>query len=147
MNEHDEVMTENLTKRLVDHRGIRLAAKAITKFPLNHAESGFDIRPLVIVLQKLRALELEVVVHLRPRSCSASRVAHRKRDEWRRSTTCNGVSIAPRRVALVSRDFRDLEVSGRGIDQRRKQLGVTGPLPMNLNRRYDIRFDATSGEP
>lgn len=44
MDEHDKIMTENLTKRLVNHRRIGLAAKAVAKLSLNHAESGFDIR-------------------------------------------------------------------------------------------------------
>lgn len=68
MNEYDKVMTENFTQRFVSHGNVSLASKAVTKFPFHHAESGFDIRPLVVALQKLGAPELKVVVHLCPRS-------------------------------------------------------------------------------
>ena len=57
-------MTENLTKRLVSHRNIGLAAQAVAKLALNHAERGLDIRPLVVALQKLRPLELKVVARV-----------------------------------------------------------------------------------
>ena len=67
MDQDNEIMAEHLAQRLVDHRNIRLAAKAISEFPLHHGERGLDIRPLVIVLQELRPPELEIVIHLRPR--------------------------------------------------------------------------------
>lgn len=72
MNKYDEVMTENLTKRFVDHRNVGLASETVTKVPLHHAESGCDVRPFVVVLHKLVLPELKVVVHLGPRSAAAS---------------------------------------------------------------------------
>ena len=65
MNEHDKIMTENLTKRFIGHCGIGLAGRLSPNSRLNHAESGSDIRRLVIVLQELRLFELEVVIQLR----------------------------------------------------------------------------------
>lgn len=47
VNEDYEIMTENFTKRLVDRRHIGFAPRTVAKPPLNHAERGFDIRPLV----------------------------------------------------------------------------------------------------
>ena len=56
MNEHDQVVTENLAKGFVDHRSIGLRAKAVTNFGFIIAESAFDVRPLVVGVQKtLRA--------------------------------------------------------------------------------------------
>jgi len=68
VNERDKVMTENLTKRLVSHRNISLASQAVAKLAFHHAERGFDVRPFVVVLQKLGAPELKVVIHPGPRS-------------------------------------------------------------------------------
>jgi len=142
VNENDKIMTQYLTKRFVDHRSIRFAAKAVAKLPLHHAESGFDIRPLMIVLQKFGASELKVVVHLRPRSPARPVMARHKRDKRRGSHASNRIRVVPRSIALVGRDFRDLEIPRRGIDQRREQFGIAGKLPVNLNRRNYVGFDA-----
>ena len=57
MNRDDEIMAEYSAQRLVDHRNVRLAAKAITEIPFHHGERRFDIRTLVVALQKFVALE------------------------------------------------------------------------------------------
>ena len=49
VDENDKVVTENLTKRFVDHRRLRLASQTVAKFPLHHAERRFDIGALVVV--------------------------------------------------------------------------------------------------
>jgi len=142
VNEHDKIMTENLTKRFVDHCGIRLTAKAVAKLALNHAESGFDIRPLVIMLQKLGASELKIVVHLRPCSATLPCVARHKRNERRRSRLSDSVRVVPRSIAFVGRDFCDLEIPRCRIDQSGEQFGVAGKLPVNLNRGHYVSFNA-----
>ena len=40
VNQHDEIMTENLSQRFVDLRDFRLATERVTEFPLDHAERG-----------------------------------------------------------------------------------------------------------
>ena len=70
VNQDNEIVAEYLAQSLVDHRNVRLAAKAIAEFPLHHAKCGFDIRTLVIVLQKVRPPERKVVVHFLPRSAA-----------------------------------------------------------------------------
>jgi hypothetical protein len=74
VNQHNEIVAEDFPRRLVDHRNIPLTAKTISEFPLHHGESGFDMRPLVIVLQELRVPERKVMIHLLPRP-----------DHWRTS--------------------------------------------------------------
>jgi hypothetical protein len=66
MNKRDKVMTQNLTQSLVNHRHVGLAAETVPKLPLHHAEGRFDVRALVVVLQKLGLSKLKVVVHLPP---------------------------------------------------------------------------------
>jgi hypothetical protein len=68
VNEYDKVMTENFTERFVSHGNVGLASEAVAKLPLHRAESGFDVRSFVVMLQKFGTPELKVVVHLRPRS-------------------------------------------------------------------------------
>jgi hypothetical protein len=66
VDEHYKVMTENFTKRFVEQSGIGLAPERVAKLALQfqHAERGFDIGTVVVVLQILFPLEHEVVVHL-----------------------------------------------------------------------------------
>jgi hypothetical protein len=47
MNDYDEIMTENLTKRFVNHRNVRLAPEPVTEFPVHHAERAVDVGRLV----------------------------------------------------------------------------------------------------
>jgi hypothetical protein len=63
VNDHNKVMTENFTKRFVDHRNIGLAAKRMAKLAFHHAERGFNVRPLVVVLQEFLLAEVEIVLH------------------------------------------------------------------------------------
>jgi hypothetical protein len=67
-------MTENFTERFIGHRNVGLAAKPISELTLHHGECGFDVTALVIVLQELIASELEVVIHLLPRSATVAPV-------------------------------------------------------------------------
>ena len=96
----------------------------------------------MIVLQKLVFSELKVVVHLGPRSSSASRVVRHERNERCRSYLSDSVRVAARSVPLVGRDFRDLKILRRGVDESGKQFCVTGKLPVNFNGSYHVGFDA-----
>ena len=60
VDENDKIVTQNLTKRFIDHRRIALAANAIAELAFHHAECGFDIRALVVMLQELFTPELKV---------------------------------------------------------------------------------------
>jgi hypothetical protein len=70
VNENDKVMTENFAERFIDHRDVGLAPQAISEFALHHGERRFDVRTLVVMREKVRALELEIVIHLLP--CSTA---------------------------------------------------------------------------
>ena len=105
MNKYYEIMTQNLTECFVDHRNIGLAPQAVTEFAFHHAECGFDVRPFVIVLQKLGAPELKVVVHLRPRSATSSNMIGFERNIRSRPNVCNRIGIRSRGVTLVGGYF------------------------------------------
>ena len=68
MDKHDQVMTQNLAESFVDHRGIGFAAERVAKLSLQHAERGFYVRTLVVVLQKLFLAKVEVVCSPAPRN-------------------------------------------------------------------------------
>lgn len=55
VDQDHQIVAEHFAQRLVDHRHVRLAAKAVPKLPLHHAEGGFHVRPLVVVSQEIAA--------------------------------------------------------------------------------------------
>src|SRR5437667_10362116 len=101
MNEHHKIMTEHLTKRFVDHRGIRLAPERIAKLPLEHGKGAFDVRPLVVMLQKLISLEHEIVVHLLPQSAAFPGNVAAERNKRCRVNSSNRVGILGAPVSLI----------------------------------------------
>ena len=46
VDQHNQIVTQNLTKRFVDHGNVSLTAQAISEFSFHHAERGFDVRAL-----------------------------------------------------------------------------------------------------
>lgn len=91
-------MTENLTKSFIDHRNVSLASQTVSEFSLHHAKRGFDIRPLVVVLQKVVAPEFEssgkplVPFHLEPRKFAhyGHGAARRSQDVGMSRRVCDG---------------------------------------------------------
>lgn len=140
MNKHDKVMTENFAQGLIDHRNVRLASQGVSELALNHAESGFDVRPFVIVGQKFSPLELEVMVHLRPRATAHSAGIGLERDKWGCSDTSDYFGILARAISLVCGDFRNCEVFSSRIDKSRKQFDIAGIPIMNLNSGNNVGF-------
>ena len=67
MNKNNQVVTQDFTKRLVDHCSISFRPQAVTKFAFHHAERRCDVRPLVVVLKELVPTEHVVVIHVGPR--------------------------------------------------------------------------------
>jgi hypothetical protein len=51
VNEHHKVMTQNLTKRFVDHRDICVAANRVFELAFHHGERGFNVAALVVGLE------------------------------------------------------------------------------------------------
>src|ERR1039457_5607853 len=102
VNEHHKVMTKNFAERFVNHRHVGFAAERISKFPLHHGERGFNVAPLMVVLQELLLAKVEVVVHLRPRSSTKSLVSFLHRDERSSSELGNDFHVVFARVSLVS---------------------------------------------
>lgn len=50
MNQNSEIVAEHFAQRLIDHRHVRLAAKAVSKFSLYHGERRLHIAAVVVVL-------------------------------------------------------------------------------------------------
>jgi len=68
VNQAHQIVTQNLAKRLVKRSSIRLRPQGVSEFPLQHAERGFDVAPLVVMRQKFIPLEHEVMEHLLPKT-------------------------------------------------------------------------------
>ena len=64
LHQHADVVAKHLTKSLFDLPRVALAPQRTPEQPYNHRVGGFDVRALVVVLQKVIALVHEVAVHL-----------------------------------------------------------------------------------
>jgi hypothetical protein len=61
MNQATDIVSEHLQQNFVDLRYSRFAAHGVPEHSLDGRERGFDIRPLVICLQKLFAVQDEIL--------------------------------------------------------------------------------------
>src|SRR5205807_1146028 len=138
VNENDDVMTEHLTKRFVDHRNIRLAPQVVSEFPFNHAESGLRIAALVVVLQKLIPFELEVMKHLFIGSTDSASGRSLQSNERGSASLYNRVDTFNSVIRFIPRDFRNLEVLSCGFNHRREERGITGELLSNFDSCHNI---------
>src|ERR1035438_3319660 len=86
-------MAQHLAKRFVDHRRVSLAAKRVSKLALHHAERGFDVGALVVVLQELVLAEHEVMEHLLERSARLARRRTLERDERSAARLSDGIRV------------------------------------------------------
>jgi len=135
-------MTENLTKRFVDHRGIALAAKRVSEFSLHHRERRFNVAPLVVMPHEFVPAKLEVVKHLLPSSPAKSLVMIGQRDERNRANGGNRFHVCFAGVSFVRRDFPNLEILSSRLKQRRKLFGIVSVPAKNLYSRDHVRLDA-----
>lgn len=60
------VVADELSQNLVDHRGICLASDRIAELALDHVEGRLDVRSQVVSTQKLFPVVAEEVEHLLP---------------------------------------------------------------------------------
>jgi len=142
VDEHDKIMTENLTERFVGHGNVGLASEAIPKLALNHRKGGFDVGPLMIMGQKLIPLELKVMEHFRPSTAAIPAMVPTKRDVRRSSEIGYRIGVHTRSVPFVGGDFGNLKVLGGSASQRRKELGVMRVPSMNFNGGHNVGLDA-----
>ena len=142
MNQHDKIMTKNLTQSFIHHRNVSLASQTVAEFPFHHTERGFDIGPFMVMRHEFGAAKLEVMKHFRPRSVATSHGIRFESDKRGGSDIGDSIGVFPRAVGFISGDFRNLKILRRRIDQSRKHLNVTRKLVVNLNGSDDIGFDA-----
>lgn len=134
-------MAQHLAQRLIDHRNVRLAAQGIPKLPLHHRERRLDIRPLVVVRQKLLAPEHEVVVHVAPHPAALPFVMVCKRNVWCSAQDRDRVHIGAARISLVGRDFGYAKVLRCRFQKRRQLTGIARVPLANFDCRNDVSLD------
>lgn len=66
LNEATNIVTQHLTKSLIDLRGLGLTSKAVTELCLDHRKGSFDVTAFVILVHKPALIQLVVAVHLPP---------------------------------------------------------------------------------
>jgi len=118
VNENHNVMTENFTKRLVDHRRIRPAAERVSEFPFDHAKSGLHVGTFVVVRQKRLTLEHEEVKQLLPQTAFAAAVINAERDKRNASSRDYGFKVLDAAIRFVAGYFADFEILRRSFHQR-----------------------------
>ena len=143
VDDHDEIMTQNLAQCLVHHRSIRFAADEIAKLPFNHAERRFDIGPLVIVRQEVSAPIGEVAERLFPQAPTPAGIRSAEGYERRGANLGDGLHIPGAGVPFIRRDFGNSKILCGSVYERRQHLGVSSVPLGNLNRCDYIRFHAT----
>src|SRR5260370_15986265 len=118
MNEHHEIMTEQFRDNFIDHSNIGLAPQAVAELSLHHRERGLDVRPLVVMLQKLFTLELEVMKRFIPNTTPivASGVRFES-DKRLGSDALNSLKIHAGGISLIGGNFGDLKVLRRGVNK------------------------------
>ena len=77
LNEAANIVTQNLTESLIDLCGFGLASQVIPELRFNHAERGFNIRTLVIVLHELLCVVAVIVKHSFPNRTAPILTTHR----------------------------------------------------------------------
>ena len=70
LNEHADVVADDLAQDFVDHRDRSLAVHGIAELGLDHGEVGLDIAALVILRKEVLAPQLEVQEHLLPETAA-----------------------------------------------------------------------------
>ena len=73
MDQHADIVAENLAEQFVDLRRVALAPQVIPELSLNHGEGGFGVATLVVVRQEVVAVQVVIVVYLLPARADAAR--------------------------------------------------------------------------
>ena len=81
LDQHADVVAENLAQHFVDHREVAFRAHVMTELAFDRGEGRFDVAPLVVVGQVFIGLELEVVERLLECAARCARVVRLERDE------------------------------------------------------------------
>ncbi|HKP38489.1 MAG TPA: hypothetical protein VJT71_16640 [Pyrinomonadaceae bacterium] len=71
LNENAQIMRQHFAKSFIDLCRARFTSQTVAKLGLNHAESGFDIRTLVIALHKPFTIEVVKMKTSVPKSPSS----------------------------------------------------------------------------
>ena len=125
MNQATDIVREHFQQDFVYLRDSRLAAHRVPEYALDRGERRLDIRPLVIRLQKLFAVQDEIRKQFvpRPRWRRSDRIAL-KRDERLSALTDRQFQIRVGTVRLVAEYSRDIELIHRFRNERRKERSI-----------------------
>src|SRR2546421_13029907 len=107
-------MSKNFAEHFVYLRRPRLAPKSLSEAGLYHTESGFAVRPLVIMPHVLFTMKTVQVKDSIP--CRALGVAARVRSERNvrlRADALNEFEVTPRRIGFICAHFTEVKVARR----------------------------------
>src|ERR1700733_4442209 len=135
-------MAKDFTERLVDHRNVSLAPQTVSELPFHHGECSLNIAALVVVLQELLPPELEIVIHLLPRSAAVAPVVRRKGQIRDGSHGGNRFHVGPACVSLVRRDFGNLKILRCAANQSREHRRIVCVPPVNLDGGHNFCLGA-----
>ena len=122
-------MAEDLAQNFIGLGSLGLGTNGTAELGLDHGEHGFYVGPLVIVGQKLLAVELEEVPELPPKL--GSRVTPGiglEGDVGDRAVIHDRLEVVLREVAFIGRDFAHIEIRACVVNQALELGAVVGIL-------------------
>ncbi len=137
LDKDGKVVSEHLTQDLVHLGCWRLGADGPAELGLYHREGRFYVAPLVIVGQKVVAIEVVVGPHILPQSVKRLAVRpHARRpvlegNKWPCADGLNCVKVTAAGIGFITRHFPNNEVLSRLLDQGRELGGIR-----RFRRRY-----------
>lgn len=119
-------MTQNLAEHLIDLSDWGFRPNRTAEFSFYHREDGFNVRPLMVMLQEGFPIEVVEMPHSIPETVKLMMVvAHAsgidlEGNEGSSAYGLDGAKASPVRVCLVRRDLIDGECLGGIVDQTRE---------------------------
>ena len=150
LDKDTDIVTKHFAQDLIDLSGGSLSPNRTPELCFNHGEGGFDIRPLVVVLQEGVPVEVVEVPHPVPQPIELVVVVSRaggvnlEGDKSRPALSLNRPEVAPVGVRLVSRHFIDVECLGCLVYQWYELAVIGGLIGSSLDTGDNVGFDTAN---
>jgi len=137
-------MAKNLTQGFVGLSNKRLASQRSAKLRLNHVKGALNVRAFVIVPSELITVETVGMIEPVPSIVLAVwlRVLSKVDVRLCALVLCNR-EIRSIRISFVGADLSNVEVSGRGLHQRAKEVRIVRKRSADFDRHDDVCLCAT----
>jgi len=143
LNQTADVMAEHLAECFVNLCRLCPATQSVAELRLYHAERGFNVAALVIILHEPLLIVREVVIHLLPQRAMPLVMSHAvslERNVRHRRIINYRLEVAARQVSLICAHLVHYEVLCGRLNQWLEAGAISGVTVSNLNCRHHVRF-------